>query len=85
MTIFCTLYYILSYLEIVPQIVKLIKTKSSSDYSLGMVFVQFLATTSWTLYIFTSKQNMIVYIGTIADMVLLILVDYLLLKYYKNK
>lgn len=85
MTIFCTLYYILSYLEIVPQIVKLIKTKSSSDYSLGMVFVQFLATTSWTLYIFTSKQNMIVYIGTIADMVLLILVDYLILKYYRNK
>ena len=37
MTIFCTIYYILSYIETIPQIIKLIKTKSSNDYSLGMM------------------------------------------------
>ncbi len=85
MSIFCTIYYIFSYVEIIPQIVKLIKTKSSNDYSLGMVMLQFIALTSWTLYIFTSNQNIIVYIGTIIDMLLLIFIDLLIIKYYKFK
>ena len=82
MTIFCTIYYVLSYVETVPQIIKLIKTKSSNDYSLGMIFLQFIALVSWSIYIFTSSQNIIVYIGTIIDLVLLIFVDFLILKYY---
>lgn len=84
MTIFCTIYYILSYIETVPQIVKLLKTKSSNDYSLEMIFLQFIALLSWSLYIFTSTQNLIVYIGTVVDLLLLIFVDFLILKYYKK-
>ncbi len=42
MAIFCTIYYILSYIETVPQIIKLIKTKSSNDYSLGMISLQLI-------------------------------------------
>ena len=83
MTIFCTIYYVLSYVETVPQIVKLIKTKSSNDYSLGMVALQLVALLSWSLYIFTSVQDVIVYIGTVVDLFLLVLVDYLIIKYYK--
>lgn len=83
MTIFCTIYYILSYIETVPQIVKLIKTKSSNDYSLGMISLQLIALISWSLYIFTSQQSIIVYIGTIIDLFLLLLIDFLILKYYK--
>ena len=83
MTIFCTIYYILSYAEIIPQILKLLKTKSSNDYSLGTVLLQFIALISWSLYIFTSVQNLIVYIGTILDLLLLIIVDILILKYFK--
>lgn len=82
MTIFCTIYYVLSYVETVPQIVKLIKTKSSHDYSLGMLVLQLVALISWSLYIFTSKQSVIVYIGTIIDLILLFLIDFLILKYY---
>jgi len=85
MTIFCTIYYILSYCEIIPQIIKLIKPKSSNDYSLGMLLLQFIALTSWTLYIFTSQQDIIVYIGTIIDLLLLILIDFLIIKCYKFK
>ena len=85
MAIFCTIYYILSYIQTVPQIAKLIKTKSSNDYSLGMVILQLIALICWSLYIFTSVQSLIVYIGTIIDLVLLLLVDYLILKYYKFK
>ena len=75
MAIFCTIYYIVSYIETIPQIIKLIKTKSSNDYSLGMILLQLIALISWSLYIFTSIQNIVVYIGTI--------VDFLIIKYYK--
>ena len=85
MVIFCTIYYICSYIQIVPQIIKLLKTKSSNDYSLGMLLLQFIGISCWTIFIFTSNQNIVVYIGTIIDMLLLILVDYLILRYYKFK
>jgi uncharacterized protein with PQ loop repeat len=85
MAIFCTIYYICSYIETIPQIIKLIKTKSSNDYSLGFVALQFIALICWSLYIFTSKQSTIVYIGTIIDLILLFIVDYLILKYFKFK
>lgn len=83
MVIFCTIYYALSYIQTVPQIYKLVKTKSSNDYSLGMITLQFISVTSWSIYIFTSKQKNIVYIGTVIDLLLIILVDFFILKYYK--
>ena len=85
MAIFCTIYYVLSYIETVPQIIKLLKTKSSNDYSLGMLALQLVALICWSIYIFTSKQNIIVYIGTIIDLMLLLFVDFLIIKYYKFK
>lgn len=84
MAIFCTIYYILSYIETIPQIIKLLKTKSSNDYSLGMILLQFIALISWSIYIFTSIQSIIVYIGTIVDLLLLMFVDFLILKYYEK-
>ena len=83
MAIFCTIYYILSYIETLPQIIKLLKTKSSNDYSLGYILLQFLAFLFWSLYIFTSKQHTIVYIGTAVDILILMVADFLILKYYK--
>ena len=85
MAIFCTIYYVLSYIQTIPQIIKLLKTKSSNDYSLGMITIQLIAIISWSLYIFTSKQSIVVYIGTIIDLILLFFVDYLILKYYKSR
>ena len=85
MTIFCTIYYILSYIQIIPQIIKLLKTKSSNDYSLIMLLIQLIALISWSLYIFTSIQNTLVYIGTVIDLLLLLVVDFLIIKYYNFK
>ena len=85
MALFCTLYYILSYIQTIPQIVKLLKTKSSHDYSLGNIALHFIALVCWSLYIFTSKQHMIVYIGTIVDLLMLVIVDALILKYYHRE
>ena len=85
MTIFFFFFYILSYVSTVPQIIKLLKTKSSNDYSLGKTALQLVSIISWSLYIFTSKQNIVVYIGTVADLLLLLLIDFLILKYYRFK
>ena len=64
--------------------VKLLKTKSNNDYSMGMISLQLIAVICWSLYIFTSKQSIVVYIGTIIDLLLLLLfVDFLILKYYR--
>ena len=82
MIYFCTIYYVLSYIQTIPQIIKLIKTKSSNDYSLSMLLMQLISLISWSIYIFTSQQSIIVYIGTTIDLLLLLLVDYLILKYY---
>ena len=82
MTIFCTLYYFFSYIQIVPQIGKLIKIKTSNDYSLGMITLQLISVISWSLYIFTPNQNIVVYIGTVIDLLLIIFIDLLILRYY---
>ena len=82
MAIFCTIYYILSYIYSIPQIIKLIQTKSSNDYSLGSTFLKLIALISWSLYIFTSVQSIIVYIGTVIDLIILFIVDFLIVHYY---
>ncbi len=85
MAIFCTIYYVLSYVKSVPQITKLLRTKSSNDYSLGNITLQLIGIISWSLYIFTSKQSIIVYIGTVTDLLILMFTDFLIVKYYKKK
>ena len=85
MVVFCTIYYVFSYIQTIPQLVKLIKTKSSNDYSLWQILLGFVGLVCWSIYIFTSKQAIIVYIGTVIDLLLLILIDVLILVYYDWK
>ncbi len=80
----CVIYFICSYTQTIPQIIKLMRTKSSHDYSLWTLAIQFVGGACWTLYIFTSPQTPIVYIGTAAEMLLLTVIDLLILKYYNN-
>lgn len=84
MEIFCIIYYVLSYISGVPAIVKLVKTKSSNDYSLSTAWLTIIGVTSWTIYIFSSKQSILVYIGTAIDEIL-VLVQYGLVLRYFNK
>ncbi len=51
---------------------------------MGSIWMQFIAMLSWSLYIFTSKQSTLVYIGTVADMLILIITDVLIVMYYHN-
>ena len=85
MVIFSTIYFIFSYIQTIPQIIKLLRTKSSNDYSIGMILFQFIGVTSWTIFILTSNQKTIVVVGALIDEVLMILVDLLILIYYNFK
>lgn len=83
MEILCIIYYTCSYISTVPAVVKIIKTKSSNDYSLGNVLLSAIALTSWTIYIFSTKQSLAVYVGTTADAILGIIHYVVILRYYK--
>lgn len=85
MEIFCIIYYVLSYISGIPAIVKLIKTKSSNDYSLSTTWLTIIGVTSWTIYIFNSKQSILVYIGTAIDEVLVLIQYGLVLRYFKKE
>ena len=84
MNFFCIMHYICTYIYMIPQLIKLIKTKSSNDYSLGQIFISFFGSICWITYIFTSAQSKILYINTIIEFLLIIIVDFFILKYYKK-
>ena len=85
MNFFCIMHYICTYIYMLPQLIKLIKTKSSNDYSLWQIFISLMGSICWFIYIFTSAQNAILYINTIIELLLIIIVDFFILKYYKRK
>ena len=83
MEIFCILHYICSYIQTIPQIIKLLKTKSSNDYSLWQVALSFAGTVCWSIYIFTCTFDFVLYVGTIIEGILIVFIDILILFYYK--
>ncbi len=85
MYLFCIVYYICSYVSVIPQIVKLVRTKKSGDYSMVETLITFLGTICWSIYIFTSVQSVIVYAGTVADLVINTVQVFLIARYYRNK
>jgi len=85
MQIFCILHYVCTYIQGIPQIIKLLKTKSSNDYSLWQTTLSLIAMICWTIYVFTSNVSFgfFVYLGTILDLLLLIFIDVLIFIFYK--
>jgi uncharacterized protein with PQ loop repeat len=73
-----------SYTAAIPAIIKLLKTKRSNDYSIIESCLTLIGTTCWTVYIFSTKQDMILYIGTIADQIMYSWWNILVILYYKR-
>jgi uncharacterized protein with PQ loop repeat len=82
-SIFYIIYCIIAYIEYVPRIVKLIRTKSSNDYSLGSIALSMIGMFCWTAYVCITDQEFILYIGAIIDVTLNTLFACLVLKYRK--
>ena len=70
MELFCILYYIFSYAQSIPCIIKLVRTKSSNDYSLFMRLFQFIALACWLIYILTTDTSLFVRFLGIFDVFL---------------
>lgn len=85
MTGFLIAYYVLSFAQSVPCIYKLIRTKSSKDYSLLNRLCQYTALLCFTIYIFTNPTSKpSVEIIGVVDVVLLTIENILILLYRKG-
>lgn len=82
MEIFCIIYYVCSYISGIPAIVKLLRTKKSNDYSAIEATLAIIGTTAWTIYIFSTEQSILVYIGTLIDEIIILIWNGLILKYF---
>lgn len=85
MYIFYIIYCIIVYIEYFPRIIKLIRTKSSNDYSLSSTLLSFLGMVCWVLYIFSTKQDFVLYLGSFVDIILNIIFAVLVFKYHDKK
>ncbi len=83
--IFCIIYYILSMLQTVPCVYKLVKTKSSDDYSLLNRLCQYTALICFTIYICLADTEVLTKIIGFVDLGLLTLENILILSYRKWK
>lgn len=68
--IFYVVYCVIAYMEYFPRLIKLLKTKSSEDYSIGSNILDFIALICWLAYLCTTEQELILYIGAIIDILL---------------
>jgi len=82
--IFLTFYYIFSFTQSIPAVIKLLMTHKSHDYNLGYKILQTLALICWTIYVFNTAQQPFQKIAAIVDMGLLTLEDILILIYYNK-
>lgn len=82
--IFYVIYCILVYVEYVPRTVKLIRTKSSTDYSLSSTVISFIGMICWAIYLFTTDQDLILYLGCFVDIILNVIFLVLVFKYHKK-
>lgn len=81
----CLVYYVSSGIMEMPSIVRVIRRKSSTDYSLAGVWLNMMATVSWSIYIYTSSQTPLVYIGTGTDFLTAMVYTIVMVRYHKKE
>lgn len=79
-----TIYYILATIGTLPFIFRILRRKSSSDVSLVSTFMTYIGSVCWTIYIFVTEQSLLVYIGTIWDMLVYTVYTIVVLRYHKE-
>lgn len=84
MEILYIIYCIITYIEYFPRLIKLLKTKSSTDYSIGSIVLSLIGMFCWVIYLFSTQQDLILYIGAVVDICLNVLFAVLVIKYCKK-
>lgn len=67
----------------IPSIVRVLHRKSSVDYSMAGVWLNMIATVSWSIYIYVSEQIPLVYIGTTTDLMTAAIYTIVMCRYHK--
>lgn len=83
-TVCCFIYYVSSAVMEMPSIIRVLRRKSSSDYSIAGILLNLTATVSWSIYIYMSVQTPIVYIGTATDLATALLYTIVMFRYHKT-
>lgn len=83
--IFYVVYCVLCYVEYFPKLFRLLKTKSSNDYSIVSTIMSLTGMFCWVVYLYSTEQDLILYIGAAVDIILNITFATLIFKYHKNK
>lgn len=83
-SICCIIYYVTASIAEIPAIVRVIKRKQSMDYSITAILLYLTSAISWSIYIYTTKQNMVVYVGTFIDLVICIVYSIVMIKYHNK-
>ena len=84
MEILYLIYCIIVYIEYFPKFIKLFKTKSSNDYSVGSTILSLVGMFCWVVYLFTTEQDLILYVGSVVDISLNVLFAILVIRYQNN-
>ena len=79
------IYYILSMCQSIPFIVKILRTRSSNDFSLLNRLLQYTALLCFTIYLTLGNDHTIIKIIGYIDVAILTTENILILKYYKKK
>lgn len=82
--IFYFVYCFISYIEGIPQLYKLIKTKSSSDFSILSIALGIVSCTCWLIYAIFTMNSIFTIILTIVDCAIWYIQAILIVRYRKN-
>lgn len=80
----CIIYYVIATVQTIPMIARILRTKSSSDYSLVGILLSFISTTAWTTYIYLSEHTLLVYLGTAWDALVALVYYVAVIRYHEN-
>lgn len=83
-TFFYIVYCVIAYIQYFPSLVKLIKTKSSKDYSISSTLLTLLGMFCWMGYLIVTKQELILYIGGLVELIINIWFTILVIMYRKG-
>ena len=83
--ILCLIYYVTAAVQLIPCMYRVWKRKSSEDYSLVTEILIIIGAYAWTGYIFLSEQTVLVYLGSVFDLIMATASFVLIVKYHKLK
>lgn len=84
LTFLCFVTYATGYIEYIPAFYRVLKRKSSSDYSMATLLLESIGTTAWAIYVFLSEQTFIVRIGSLGNELLIVLFTLAVWRYHNN-